>query len=510
MIDLIVEELIYFAETHLELKDLDALYIKNLIFGELGILTPEKHEISPERKQEIKELIVPDFFVDNLTNYLLEKGFSEKEAENKIVKIFGFLTPLPNQVVNKCNELCKKDSADALNYLYDLSISNYYFQKTKVDKNIVWKTNRGSKDVEISINLSKPEKNNKDIAKLLVKPDKNARKYPECLLCVENLGYVGRSDHPARENIRYIPITLSNRQWYIQYSPYGYFYKHCIIFDKNHDNMHISSETFQNLCEFVDRYPSFFIGANADLPIVGGSILNHSHYQGGKHILPVMEQGVKKEYSMKGYKETKLYLLDWYNTCLLLEGTNKEEIVSAASKILSKWRNYSDSENEIIASDENGEHNTITSAIKKVENKYSLYLILRNNRCNEQYPDGIFHAHPEHHVIKKEGIGIIEAMGLFILPARLIRQFKTIKLGIDEGLSTEEILKKSADLKDFCKIIDFVRNSNDVENSIRTYIEDTCIDILKNTAVFKDDEKGMHGVDKFIEGVNLWIITDQD
>lgn len=504
MISQVVNELIEYAKTHLDLHGLNVMYIKNFILGELEIYNPSYEKISLERLEEIKDMEVPDYFVDELTKYLLTKGFSEKEAENKIVKIFGLLSPLPNCVAKRCEKLASDDSAKALDYLYNLSIYNYYFQKTKVDKNIVWKTDRDDKNIEISINLSKPEKSNKDIAKLLVKKSTSEEKYPKCLLCYENLGFFGSDNHPARENIRFIPINFSGKRWYLQYSPYGYFYKHCIVLDEEHSNMVISHDTFKNLCDFVDLFPSFFLGSNADLPIVGGSILNHGHYQGGEHLLPVMEQDVEKEYIIKGYKSTHLYKLDWYNSCLLIKGKDKDEVIDLADKILNTWRHYSDAENEIISDDENGNHNTITPSAKKVNDEYYLYLILRNNRCNEEYPDGIFHAHKEHHHIKKEGIGIIEAMGRFILPARLIRQCKVIKESILEGVSTEKIIKNHADLDDFKEMIDEIRsksNGSNVDNLIKNYIEDTCIDILKNTAVFKDNEIGNAGLDKFIGGL---------
>ena len=270
--------------------------------------------------------------------------------------------------------------------------------------------------------------------------------------------------------------------------------------------MVINRDTFKRLCHFVDEYPSFFIGSNADLPIVGGSILNHEHYQGGKHILPVMEQNSKKEYKLTKYKSTSLSLLDWYNTCLLLKGEDQEEIISIATKILSAWRKYDDLDNEIISKDKDGEHNTITPSIKKVGDEYYLYLILRNNRCSKEYPDGIFHAHPEYHMIKKEGIGIIEAMGLFILPARLIRQENEIKDVLAKNLNDEEIVKKYEDLDAFLPMIHELKKDYDpstIDESIKKFIENTCRNILKNTAVFKDDKKGEEGLDKFIGGLNI-------
>ena len=505
MIREVINSLIDYASIHLGLEGLDRVYARNIVLGELELEYPsDKAVFSIE---EIEKTEVPDYFIDQIQKYLIEeKGYTPKQAELKAVLIMGVVTPSPEEVVKKFEELKKFDSARALDYLYNLGIKNYYFQKTMVDKNIVWKTDYKSKNIEVSINLSKPEKNNKDIAKLLEKPKTSEIKYPKCLLCLENIGFYGNDHHPARENIRFVPVILDGEVWYLQYSPYGYYYKHCICFSSKHSPMIICESTFRKLVDFVDAYPSFFIGSNADLPIVGGSILNHEHFQGGEHILPVMEADVKKEYKLTKYKNTRLFILDWYNTTLLIRGRDSKEVVSLASDILNAWRKYDDAENEIIANDESGKHNTITPSIRKIKGEYYLYLILRNNRCNEKYPDGIFHAHPEHHHIKKEGIGIIEAMGLFILPARLVRQENEIKDVLALGLNNDEVVKKYPDLANFLSMIDVLRenySASTIDENIKVYIEDTCKDILRNTAVFKDDKKGNEGLDKFIGGLNL-------
>lgn len=505
MIRDVINSLIDYASIHLGLTGLDRVYARNFVLGELKLDYPsDKGVLSID---EIEKMEVPDYFIHEIENYLKEElGYGEKAAELEAVKIMGMVTPSPEEVVNKFEKIKEVDSALALNYLYDLGIKNYYFQKTMVDKNIVWKTKYPAKNIEVSINLSKPEKNNKDIAKLLEKPKTTDIKYPKCLLCLQNLGYFGNDHHPARENIRFVPVVLDGEVWYLQYSPYGYYHKHCICFSSKHSNMVINKSTFRKLVDFVDAYPSFFIGSNADLPIVGGSILNHEHFQGGEHILPVMEANTKKEYKLTTFKNVKLFKLDWYNTTLLIQGEDKKEVVQVADKILTAWRDYTDESNDIVAKDENGEHNTITPSIRKIGNTYYMYLILRNNRCTKEYPDGIFHAHPEYHHIKKEGIGIIEAMGLFILPARLVRQEKEIKDVLELGLSNEDLVKKYADLADFLPMIDVLRkdySKETIDKKINEYIEDTCKHILENTAVFKDTKAGAEGLDKFIGGLKL-------
>lgn len=503
-----IDALILYAKYHLGLEDnLDQIYFRNLLLEELNLEKPNA-EFDYSREEEVKKLSVPDVLINELKTYLVEElHYSDKEAELKYVKLMGILTPRPSVVTHKFQDIYReKGDQEALDYLYNLSIKNYYFQKTNVDKNIVWKTDFDDKNIEISINLSKPEKNNKDIAKMLSKPKGDDEKYPKCLLCLENLGFKGTSTHPARENIRLIPLNLANEEWYLQYSPYGYFKKHCIVFSKKHENMVINRNTFQSLTDFVTLFPSFFIGSNADLPIVGGSILTHEHYQGGEHLLPIMYSKPKFEFKINLFDDTKLYSLDWYNTCLLVESKSQEHVIEVASRILESWREYDDIENDIYHETNGTKHNTITPSCRKVGDTYYLYLILRNNRCDETYPEGIFHAHPEYHHIKKEGIGIIEAMGLFILPARLVRQKEEIKTCLKENLNDQEILTRFSGLDTFLDMIHELKhnyNEKTIEKEINTYIENACKNILINTATFKPTEKGEKGLKKFIEGISL-------
>ena len=504
MLKELINDLIFYGKYHLELSELDALYIKNIILGELNLLSPSEESYFGE--ENVKKMDLPDDLVIKMKEALInELNKDEVEADLLVNKFLGLISPLPSKVEENFFNIYKKDGDEAaLDYLYNLSIKNYYFQKTNVNKNIVWDSNFEKRNIEVSINLSKPEKNNKDVAKLLTAAP--VTNYPKCLLCLENLGFKGTAKHPARSNIRIIPVKLDGAEWFIQYSPFGYFYKHCIVFSKDHKNMIINKSTLKKLCDFVDQFPSFFVGSNADLPIVGGSILNHEHFQGGKHILPAMKQNPEFEFEVKHHKGVKVYKLDWYNSTILVEGKDAKQVVDVADIILEAWRKYSDPENDIIASDETGNHNTITPSIRKVGDAYKLYLILRNNRCNEEHPDGIFHAHKEHHAIKKEGIGIIEALGLFILPGRLKRQKEEIK----------EILKKwsisgknHADLKDlfdFEAMINYLfdnYNESTIDKDIDKYIENTCKEILINTAVFKETEKGISGFKKFVSSLDL-------
>jgi len=504
MIEDTINELITYARFHLFLKEFDALYFRNVLLGELNLSKPST---TPVDLKKIQNMRVPDSLLANIKEYLLtHENKNELEANLLLTKIMGLLTPNPSTVVDRFNKLEVESNRKALDYLYNLSIKNNYVAKTQIDKNLVWVTDYPDKNLEVSINLSKPEKSNKDIAKLISKSVSTEEKYPKCLLCLENLGFYGNDHHPARENIRIIPVKLGNEEWYLQYSPYGYFYMHCIVFAKEHSNMVIDRDTFVRLADFVDRFPSFFVGSNADLPIVGGSILNHQHFQGGEHLLPVMKQKPIKEYILNKYKDIRLYKLDWYNTCLLLESKNRETLITVANQILVGWRNYKDELNQIYGFDVDGRHNTITPSIRKDGDTYYLYLILRNNKCTPHYPDGIFHAHSEYHMIKKEGIGIIEAMGLFILPARLVRQANEIKDCLAKDYNDTNIIQNYPDLDAFIPMIHDLEkkyDKNTIDKDIREYINGVCKNILINTAVFKDTDVGHMGLDRFIGGLNL-------
>lgn len=504
-LNLLINELIEYAKFHLFLKEEDEVYIRNLILHELDVDSFKKESVDVER---IKKLNRADYFVNELNNYFLSKGIEEKEIDRKITHIFGLLTPLPSEVNYLFKKIYKeKGDKEALDFLFNLSIENDYVKKSKIDTNPVWESSFPSRNIEISINLSKPEKKNSDIAKLLIKKPVGEIKYPSCQLCYDNLGYYGRDDHPARSNLRFIPLKLDNEDWNLQYSPYGYFYKHSICFKSEHSNMVINKKTFIKLLEFVDIFPDFFIGSNADLPIVGGSILNHEHYQGGKHLLPIMNQKEKKEIKLTKFKDVSLSLLDWYNTTFILKGKNKEELVKLADHILTSWRTYSDLSVDILAKEDDKLHNTVTPSVKKINDTYYIYMILRNNRQNEEYPDGIFHAHKEYHHIKQEGIGIIEAMGLFILPARLIRQENEIKDSLKLSLTDEEIKEKYPDMiGNFLDMIHELKKNykeERIDQDIKEYIENVCKNILINTAVFKEDTKGEEALNKFIESLEL-------
>lgn len=488
MIEKTINELICYAKTHLGMDKEDEIYFKNILLHLFDKDTPYDGEIDEEK---IASLKVPDTLIqDIIDSEVKEKGINEEEAFLKADFVLGLLSPTPSKVNETFFSYLKEGDLQAMDYLYDLSIANGYFQKTKVDQNLEWDASfADGPSLKITINLSKPEKNNKDIAKLLTKVSSD---YPKCRLCHDNLGFYGDAKKPARSTIRFIPLNLAGEKWYFQYSPYGYFKKHGICFKDEHTPMHIEHKTFVRLLDFVDIFPSFFLGSNSDLPIVGGSILDHEHFQGGLPVLPIFKaKNLSTVYESS--KGTIVSILDFYLSVLKVEGENKEDVIAQADKILDNWLTYDDLENEIISSENGVRHNAITLIAHKNEGKYNLYLLLRNNRTNEEYPEGIFHAHPEYFSIKHEGIGLIEAAGLFILPARLKRQIEEAKESAK--LDEKDYLAKYPDMKDFSALISAIKEGKSAEE----YINNVCRNILRNVAVFKDTPKGKEGFQKFVK-----------
>lgn len=500
-----IKKLLTYASLKLDLQDWDLIYIQNRLLDVLGLDSYAESEIDVN---EIEKLTVPDIIIDELNEYLIDIGKDAKERELLITKIMGIVSPLPSAVLNKFLKIEKINSQEALDYLYNLQIFNNYIQHTAVSKNKYWKAEFENNFLEITINLSKPEKKNSDIAKLVGKTDVT---YPKCLLCGENLGYAGRVNHPSRMNIRTIPLVLNDEEWFMQYSPYVYYYEHCIVILKNHEPMMIGRRIFNSLLEFVNRFPTFFIGSNAELPIVGGSILNHEHFQGGGHKMPMMYSKPLLEIKTHKYQDCKIEYLDWYNSVIKISSTSKQSIIEVAESIYNSWCNYSDEENDIVAYSEGKKHNTVTPIATKEGNRFSLYLILRNNRCNEEHPDGIFHAHKEYHNFKSEGIGLIEAMGMFILPARLDRQIKELavllndpEFGIDAYFDSHKDLEIHREM--ITKLHSSLGRVVTIEEgvlAIKNEINKACKGILGNVAVFKVNKENLKPLQKFIEILDI-------
>lgn len=491
----VIEKLLCYAESHLCLEKEDAVYVRNILLKLFGCSAPYEGEID---REAISSLEVPDSLLDEVRAYYEKKGLSPLDVEKETIFAFSLLCLKPSEINDVFYHYLKNQQAEkATEFLYDYSIKNGYIALSKIRKNLHWDATfkNGDPAIEVSINLSRPEKSNKDNAKLLTAaPSHN---YPKCMLCYENLGFEGNAKIPPRGTLRFVPLSLyEGEEWYLQYSPYAYFDHHCIVFGKEHTNMHIDEKTIVRLLHFVDLFPHFFLGSNADLPIVGGSILDHDHYQGGSHLLPLLKADVKEWFETL-VPGVRMGVIDFYNSSLRLESKDEKALAKMAAILMERWKNYTDEENGIIAFDESGRHNTITPFARKHADHYSLDIVLRNNRTDTTYPDGIFHAHPEYHHIKSEGIGLIEAAGLFILPPRVFRQSKQCEEVVAEGLNREEYLSRYPDLEHHDAMIAALKKGQSVED----YISDVCRKILRNTAVFKDTPSGKAGFARFLEGL---------
>ncbi len=492
---ILIEKLIRYSEKFLHLNNLDEEYIRNLLLKEFNIETPYNGDAD---FSEIEKMAVPDELVSEIIEYA--KGNSvcaEGEEELFAAHIFGLLSPLPSEINAEFFRIKEESGiSSACKYLYDISVMNWYVRKTDIDKNLKWEFKDGDNVLEITINLSKPEKDNKDIAKLLSLKN-TGESYPACALCKENEGFKGNLKKPPRSNLRTVTVNLGCEEWFVQYSPYAYYTEHCIAINRKHSNMNVGANTCEKLFDFTDIFPNYFIGSNADLPIVGGSILNHEHFQGGGHILPMRKAPIKYGVSHKKYPLVSGGVLDWYNSALRFTSKSRESLSSLGAEFISFWKSYTDEEVNIFAEKDGKPHNTLSPIASKNGDEYTLELILRNNITTKEYPDGLFHAHPEYFNIKKEGIGLIEAMGLFILPGRLKRQTSEIEkilmgerkyCGSIKG--DDELVVHSSMIKELTEKFGTKLTAEEAHGKVVDYINGTCKSILECTAVFKNDGKG--------------------
>ncbi len=426
------------------------------------------------------------YLLDEMLEYAISNNVIEGTQVNKDLfdtKIMGCLMPLPSMINKKFNDLKSRDSVLATDYFYNLCKDVNYIRTTRIAKNIEFPYMSKYGKIDITINLSKPEKDPNDIKKLLNMKKVN---YPNCMLCKENVNYKGRLDFPARQNLRFVPVTLDNKQFYIQYSPYSYYNEHTICFKEEHSNMKVDIETVKELVDFVSQFPHYFMGSNAGLPIVGGSILNHHHFQGGKAIFPM--DNANEEF-IKINDEVEYNLLNWPLNVIRLRSENKDKLIKEAEKIFSSWNIYENKDLMIIANDENGSHNAITPICRYRNGCFELDLALRNNITTVDRPLGLYHPREEYWNIKKENIGLIEVMGLAILPSRLKDEMKLVrKYLLEDKLSEEEYTKFKIHL-DFANNIanNNKVNSDNVDNLINDEIGRIFTLVLEDCAVFKKD-----------------------
>ncbi len=415
-------------------------------------------------------------------------------------RIMGTLTPMPREVIRTFNEKYAQDPVKATNWYYKFSCDTDYIRRYRIAKDMRWKYNSKYGLIDITINLSKPEKDPKAIAAAKNAPQAG---YPKCQLCRENEGYAGRMNHPARANHRIIPIKIGGKDWFLQYSPYVYYNEHCIVFNGEHVPMKIDRAAFEKLLDFVTVFPHYFVGSNADLPIVGGSILSHEHFQGGHYTFAMETAEIEKEITFDGYDDIKAGIVKWPMSVIRLDGKDPKRLADLADKILTLWRNYSDESVGIVAFSDGEPHNTITPIARRRGNLYELDLVLRCNVVSEEHPLGVFHPHADKHHIKKENIGLIEVMGLAVLPSRLKKELVNLSEAVAEGRdisNDEELQKHAAWIEELKKKYTF-----DKDNALDIILDETgkvFSEVLEDAGVYKCTEDGRKAFMNFIDAVN--------
>ena len=496
----------YALTTQLIEKD-DIIYTQNRLlelFKLDGFPDLEKAEKIPETKvSELEDIL------KNMLDYAAKNGLLENDSivykDLFDTKIMGLLVNRPSEIQKKFEELYKESPPKATSWYYKFSQDTDYIRRYRVCKDVKWQTKTEYGKIDITINLSKPEKDPKAIAAALNAPKSG---YPSCLLCKENEGYAGRVNHAARQTHRIIPIVLNKKIWGLQYSPYVYYNEHCIVFSYEHTPMKIDGGTFRSLMDFIKQFPHYTIGSNADLPIVGGSILTHNHFQGGNYTFPMAKAPVEKEFSVKGFKDVKSGIVKWPMSVIRLDGKNPEKVIKMAEKILDSWRNYTDENAFIFSETGKGKdktfHNTITPIARMRGEEFELDLVLRNNITTEEHPLGVFHPHRELHHIKKENIGLIEGMGLAVLPSRLKQELSDLGKAIITGKNIEKIesLSKHADwVKSFLPEYKDINQGN-IEKILQDEVGKVFAKVLEDAGVFKRTAEGKAAFDRFISSLD--------
>ena len=500
MIDTYIKALVEYGLTTGLITEYDRCFVTNELLEVFGL-----DEIGNETADEkLKTMTLPEI-LDGMLSYAYEKGILK---ENSVVyrdlfdtKLMGLLVPRPSEVIRTFHEHYQNSPKEATDYYYQLSQDSNYIRRDRIAKDRKWVTSTEYGDLDITINLSKPEKDPKAIAAAKLMKQSG---YPKCLLCVENEGYAGRVNHPARQNHRIIPITINGEAWGFQYSPYVYYNEHCIVLNSKHTPMKIDKNVFIKLFDFVRQFPHYIVGSNADLPIVGGSILTHEHFQGGNYEFAMAGSDIEREFVVKGFEDVKAGIVKWPMSVIRIQSKDIERLVELADHILTHWRNYTDEESFIFAKTDGEPHNTITPIARKKGEFYELDLVLRNNITTEEHPLGVYHPHQELHHIKKENIGLIEVMGLAVLPARLKDDIEKLKSAIlnHEDIRADEELQSHADwVEEFITRYENVTEDT-IDDIIKKEIGLVFLKVLEHAGVYKRDEKGQEGFQRFIQSLN--------
>ena len=488
-----IKSLVNYAINNQMIEKEDEIWATNQICEALSIDTYEECEAKENDLEKILAVIL---------DYAVSNGLCEDSVVYRDLfdtKIMGLITPRPSYVINKFNSLYEKSPKCATDFYYKLSQDSNYIRRYRIKNDLKWITKTEYGDIDITINLSKPEKDPKAIAAAL---KMKSASYPKCLLCKENEGYAGRVNHPARQNHRIIPMVLGGDDFYLQYSPYVYYNEHCIVFNSEHTPMKIDRSAFEKLLDFIELFPHYFIGSNADLPIVGGSILTHEHFQGGNYEFAMAKAPIETQVKFSGFEDVETGIVKWPMSVIRISSKSKERLVDLADKILTAWRGYTDENSFIYAETDGEKHNTITPIARMRNGKFEFDLVLRNNITTDECPLGFYHPHPEYHHIKKENIGLIEVMGLAVLPSRLKNEMALLKDAMLQGKDISKI-DAIASHKDWA---DMIMNKYDItadncEEILQKEIGIVFTSILEQCGVYSRDEKGKKDFIKFIESV---------
>ena len=495
MIDKSIKKLVCYGMEKGLFTERDRIYVTNRI---LEILNLDEYDCEEEftdvnLEETLKELL----------DFAVEKGIIEDSIVHRDLfdtKLMGAMMPRPSEVTDRFNELYNESPKAATDYFYKLSCDSDYIRRYRVEKDIKWVAATEYGDLDITINLSKPEKDPKAIAAAKNAPQAG---YPKCMLCRECEGYAGRLNFPARQNHRVIPVKINNSDWCFQYSPYVYYNEHCIVFNAKHTPMAINRDTFKKLLDFVKQFPHYFVGSNADLPIVGGSILSHDHFQGGNYTFAMARAEVEYPLSFEGFSDVKAGILKWPMSVIRLSCPDSDRLIELAEKILKAWRGYTDESAFIFAETDGEPHNTITPIARKKEESFELDLVLRNNITTEEHPLGVYHPHKELHHIKKENIGLIEVMGLAVLPARLKNEMALLEDAILENkdIKNDEALCKHYDwAEEIKRKYDNITREN-IDKIVKDEIGLVFAKVLEHAGVYKRTPEGIQAFKKFAESV---------
>ena len=438
----------------------------------------------------------------DLLDWAVENGRIEDDTTSRDLfdtELMGRLTPRPSQVIRAFRTRYEESPEAATDWYYQFSQDTDYILRYRIAKDVKWVAPTPYGDLDITINLSKPEKDPRAIAAAKTAPQGG---YPKCQLCRENEGYAGRMNHPARQNHRIIPITIDGKDWFFQYSPYVYYNEHCIVFNGQHVPMKIDRSAFRKLLDFVKQFPHYFVGSNADLPIVGGSILSHDHFQGGRYTFAMEKAPVEKEVSFPGFEDVECGIVKWPMSVIRLRSADDDRLVDLAEKILTTWRGYTDEAAFIFAETDGEPHNTITPIARMRDGKFELDLVLRNNITTEEYPLGVYHPHQELHHIKKENIGLIEVMGLAVQPSRLKGELADLADALAEGrdIRSDEALEKHADWAEELQ----TRYTFTRENAMGILQKEVGVvfaQVLEHAGVYKCTDEGREAFLRFISNV---------